>query len=51
VSEKTITQDEVRQEHLAEVSSRAHWFYLFAVLGGSFLLMIGLLALLSVPGS
>ena len=46
MSERTITEERVRTEHLREVNVRAHWAYLAAVLGGGFLLMVALLWLL-----
>jgi hypothetical protein len=46
VSELKITEEQVRQEHLNEVNVAAHWVLLLAVLVGSVLLMIGLIALL-----
>jgi hypothetical protein len=46
VSELKVTEDQVREEHLEEVNVAAHWVLLLAVLVGSALLMIGLIALL-----
>jgi hypothetical protein len=46
MSERDVTEDEVRNEHLQEVNAGAQWAYLFGVLLGGFLLMIGLIALL-----
>jgi len=46
VSERTITEDQVREEHLAEVHQPLHWLYLAVVLLGSLVLMIGFLGLL-----
>jgi hypothetical protein len=46
VSELNVTEDKVRAEHLKEVNVAAHWAYFAAVLIGSALLMIGLIALL-----
>lgn len=46
MSEKTINEEEVRQEHLAEVNEPRHWAYLASVLAGSMLLMLALIALL-----
>lgn len=42
--EKTLTEDDVRAEHLGEVNEPAHWAYLFAVLIGGTVLMILLIA-------
>jgi hypothetical protein len=50
VSEKTLSDDEVRKEHLAEVSVRAHWTYLFGVLFGGTALMVVFIALLDALG-
>ena len=44
MSERDITEDVVRAEHLGEVNVRAHWAYLGAVLLGGFVLMVGLIA-------
>ena len=46
MSELRVTEEKVRNEHLKEVNVPAHWAYLLAVLIGSGLLMIGLIALL-----
>ncbi len=46
MSERDLTEDDVRREHLAAVNTAAHWAYLFGVLGGAFILMVGLIALL-----
>ena len=53
MSELKITEDQVREEHLDEVNVGAHWAYLFAVLLGGTLLMIGLIAFLgtTLPSS
>jgi hypothetical protein len=45
-NEKTLSEDDVRAEHLGEVHQPAHWAYLFAVLIGGTLLMIVLIALI-----
>ena len=45
--EVRLREDDIREEHLRAVNVRAHWAYLFAVLGGGFLLMVGLLLVLS----
>ena len=45
--ETTLTEDDVRVEHLTEVNEPAHWAYLFAVLIGGTVLMILLIALLA----
>ena len=46
MSERNVTEDKVREEHLKEVNASAQWAYLFAVLLGGFLLMVGLIAVL-----
>ena len=46
-SEKTLTEDDVRAEHLAEVNQTAHWAYLFAVLIGGTILMVLYIALMA----
>jgi hypothetical protein len=50
MSEKDLTIEDIRQEHLQEVDERAHWLYLVAVLVGGTLLMLGLIALLGGTG-
>ena len=47
MSERDITEDEVRKEHLHAVNVPAHWAYLAGVLVGGFLLMLGLIVLVS----
>ena len=47
VTEKTLTEDDVRAEHLGEVNEPAHWAYLLAVLVGGTVLMIVLIGLLA----
>jgi hypothetical protein len=44
MSDKTIDEEQVRQEHRAEVHVTAHWLYLLAVLMGGTLLMLGVIA-------
>jgi hypothetical protein len=44
--ETKVTEDRVRSEHLKSVNVPAHWAYLLAVLIGSFILMVLLIALL-----
>ncbi|HSL76660.1 MAG TPA: hypothetical protein VK867_06935 [Candidatus Limnocylindrales bacterium] len=43
-NEKTLTEDDVRSEHLSTVNQPAHWAYLFAVLVGGTIVMIVLIA-------
>ena len=50
MSERTIDREKVRQEHLAEVNPPAHWAYLFAVVGGGFVVMLVLIAFLGGAG-
>jgi hypothetical protein len=49
-NEKTISEDDVRKEHLKSVNAPAHWAYLFGVLLGSFVLMVLFIALLDGAG-
>jgi hypothetical protein len=44
--ETEIQEDDIRAEHLREVSVPLHWAYLFGLLGGSFVLMLLLIAAL-----
>ena len=46
MSEKTIDADQVRDEHLAEVHEPLHWAYMAGVMGGGFIGMLVLIALL-----
>lgn len=48
--ELTLTEDQVRQEHLREVHEPTQWIYLFGVLVGGFILMVLLIALISGGG-
>ena len=50
--ETELQESDVQREKLAEVHIGRHWAYLFGVLIGSFLLMVGLIAILgsSVQG-
>jgi len=45
--ETTLTERDIYEEHQQAVNPTAHWAYLFAVLGGGFLLMVALIALLA----
>ena len=49
-NEKTITEEDVRNEHLKSVNAPAHWAYLFGMLVGSFVLMVIFIALLGGAG-
>ena len=40
MNELEVREDDIREEHLRSVHERAHWAYLFGVLGISFLLMV-----------
>jgi hypothetical protein len=42
--ETTITEDDVRTEHLQSAQPGLHWAYLFGMLGGSFVLMLAFIA-------
>jgi hypothetical protein len=46
VNELEITEDQVREEHLAAVDQPRQWAYLLGVLGVGLVLMIALIALL-----
>ena len=46
MSERDITEDQVREEHLAAIDQRAHWLYLVGVLGGGTVVMLLLIAVL-----
>ena len=46
MSEIDVSEDQVREEHLRDVKVMHHWIYLFAVLVGAFLLMVGFIAIL-----
>ena len=48
--ESTISQEEVWQEHLANVHVGRHWAYMIGVLAGSFVLMVALIAILGGGG-
>ncbi len=43
--ETEIQEDDIRAEHLREVSVPLHWAYLFGLLGGLFVLTVLLIAL------
>lgn len=45
--EKTLTEEDVRAEHLNEVDEPAHWAYLFAVLIGGTVLMVLYIAVMA----
>ena len=42
--ETTISEDDVRAEHLQSARAGPHWAYLFGVLGSSLVLMLALIA-------
>ena len=46
MSERAITEDDVRREHSSSANQAAHWAYLVAVLLGGTLLMLVLIAAL-----
>lgn len=50
MSERTIREEQVRDEHLAEVRQPAQWAYLLGVLGVGTLLMLGLIAFMGAGG-
>ncbi len=45
--ETTVSIDDVWKEHLADVHVARHWAYIGGVLGGGFLAMVALMALLA----
>ena len=49
-SERNLTEDQVRQDHLAAVHQPAQWAYLFGVLIGGTVLMLLLIAAISSGG-
>ena len=50
MSEREISADQVKREHLAEVDVRAHWLYLVSAIVGGTVAMILLIALLDALG-
>ena len=48
--ETTLTERDIYEEHQREVRPTVHWVYLFSVLGGGLLLMLGLIAILGGTG-
>ena len=44
--EQTISEEEVRKEHLKALNVPGHWAYLFGVMGGGLVVMLALMALL-----
>ena len=44
--ETTLTENDVRREHMRAVQPGGHWAYLFGVVGMSVLLMIAFMAFL-----
>jgi hypothetical protein len=47
MKETTITEEQVRSEHMKEVNQAAHWAYALGVVAISFILMLALMAVLS----
>ena len=47
MNERNVTEDDVRNEHLQQINPATQWAYLFGVLIGGFLLMVGLIAALA----
>ena len=45
--EESLTEDDVRDEHMKAVNVPAHWAYLFGVLLGGLVLMLLLIAVIS----
>ena len=50
MNEQTVTEDSIRNEHMEEVNVGAHWAYLLGVIVVTFVLMVGLIALLGSGG-
>jgi hypothetical protein len=48
--ETQLTEDDIYKEHQRSVKPAAHWAYLFGVLGGGLLAMLGLIAVLGRTG-
>jgi hypothetical protein len=44
--ETTLTEEDVRNEHEHSARPGPHWAYLFGVLGGGLVLMLGLIVFL-----
>jgi hypothetical protein len=51
MAERDITPEDVEQEHLASIHVGSHWAYVAAVLGGSTLGMLVLIALLGASAT
>jgi hypothetical protein len=51
VSEREVTEDQVRREHKESVNVPAHWAYFATVLLGSAVLMLAFVALLGAAHS
>ena len=49
-SELTLTEEDVRAEHMREVHVSAHWIYMVAVIAGGFVAMVALMAALGGTG-
>ena len=50
-SELTVTEDDVRSEVTSEVNVPAHWIYMLAVIAGSLVLMVALMAFLGAQSA
>jgi hypothetical protein len=50
MNEREITEDQVRDEHLAEVKQWHQWAYLAAVISGGLALMVAYIAALGSAG-
>ena len=49
-NEADIRQEDVHEEHLAEINQSAHWLYMLLVIGGGMLLMLAIMAALGPGG-
>jgi hypothetical protein len=50
MSERDVSPEKVRSEHLKEVDERVQWAYVLAVLAGSTVVMLAFIALLGAQG-
>ena len=44
--ETELREEDIREEHERDINPFAHWAYLFGVLAGGLVLMLGLIAVL-----
>jgi hypothetical protein len=48
--ETSLSEDDVREEHLKGAKPAPHWAYLFGVIGGSLVIMVAFIAVLGGSG-